>query len=183
MQYSTRPETRGSPEQISVVALQLAPGVSTNSVASAVAGTSVMTSDDVAMAIPGVKQQRSTLTAIVATTLIVAVLVVALFFALVVLEKRELFAVLKALGTSTGRLARGVVVQAVVASVCGVVIGSVIAQLVGLVVPGQIPTLFRGETLLTVAGFTVLAGVFGALFSLRRIARIDPATALGGANS
>jgi ABC-type antimicrobial peptide transport system permease subunit len=32
----------------------------------------------------------------------------------------------------------------------------------------------------TIGVFTVVAGVVGALFSLRRIARIDPATAIGG---
>ena len=35
-------------------------------------------------------------------------------------------------------------------------------------------------TLITIAVFTLVAGVVGALFSLRRIAKIDPATAIGG---
>jgi putative ABC transport system permease protein len=111
----------------------------------------------------------------------VAGLVVALFFALLVLEKRELFAALKALGSSTGRLGRGVIVQAFVASVLGVIFGAILARLFGLVIPPEVPTLFRTDTLVTIAVFTVVAGVVGALFSLRRIARIDPATAIGGA--
>jgi putative ABC transport system permease protein len=61
------------------------------------------------------------------------------------------------------------------------VFGTVLARLFGLVIPAEVPTLFRTETLVTIAVFTLVAGVVGALFSLRRIARIDPATAIGGA--
>ena len=125
-------------------------------------------------------QQKSTLSSIIYTTLAVAGLVVGLFFALLVLEKRELFAALKALGASTGRLGVGVIVQAIIASILGVIIGTVVARLFALVIPASVPTLFRSDTLMTIAVFTVVAGVVGALFSLRRIARIDPATAIGG---
>lgn len=96
------------------------------------------------------------------------------------LEKRELFAALKALGTPTRKLGAGVVVQALIASAIGVVIGALASRVLGAVVPEEVPTLFRTETLVTIAIFTLVAGVVGAAFSLRRIARIDPATAIGG---
>ena len=69
---------------------------------------------------------KSTLNSIIYTTLAVAAVVVGLFFALLVLEKRELFAALKALGASTGKLGRSVIVQALVASVLAVILGSVL---------------------------------------------------------
>ena len=58
---------------------------------------------------------------------------------------------------------------------------AILAWLFGLIIPAEVPTLYRTDTLITIAIFTVVAGVVGALFSLRRIARIDPATAIGGA--
>ena len=180
MRASVRPETRGLAPNVSAVALQLADGTDLDAVAAAVPGTSVLTSDQTALAIPGVAQQRSTLSAIVGTTLVVAAIVVALFFALVVLEKRELFAALKALGTSTARLGRDVILQALIASVIGVIFGAIASRLLGLIAPETVPTLFRTDTLINIAIFTIVASVLGALFSLRRIARIDPATALGG---
>ena len=149
--------------------------------AAAVPDTTALTAEQTGLAIPGVEQQSSTLNSIIYTTLAVAALVVALFFALLVLEKRELFAALKALGTPTGALGRTVLVQAVVASILGVIIGTLVARLFGLVIPANVPTLFRTDTLLQIAVFTLVAGVVGAAFSLRRIARIDPATAIGGA--
>ncbi len=180
MRDAVRPELRGQPTAVNAIAVTTEGAPPTAALETAVPGTSVLTADATALAIPGVEQQRSTLNAIIYTTLAVAALVVALFFALLVLEKRELFAALKALGASTARLGRGVIVQAVVASALGVVLGTILARLFALVIPAQVPALFRTETLVTIAVFTLVAGVVGALFSLRRIATIDPATAIGG---
>ncbi|MDP4824727.1 MAG: ABC transporter permease [Candidatus Nanopelagicales bacterium] len=178
MRDAVRPELSGEATQINAVALTTSADL--GDIAAAVDGTNVLTAEATGLAIPGVEQQNATLNSIIYTTLAVSALVVALFFALLVLEKRELFASLKALGTPTSRLGWAVIIQAVVSSVLGVVIGSIVAQLFGLVIPASVPTLFRPETLITIGVFTVIAGFVGALFSLRRIARIDPATAIGG---
>ncbi|MGI9197410.1 MAG: FtsX-like permease family protein [Candidatus Nanopelagicales bacterium] len=180
MRDAVRPELRGQPTSINAVALSTAPGADLAAIAAANPGTAVLSADAVGLAIPGVAQQKSTLNSIIYTTLAVAALVVALFFALLVLEKRELFAALKALGTPTGALGRTVFVQAIVASILGVIIGTIVARLFGLVIPANVPTLFRTDTLIQIALFTLVAGIVGAAFSLRRIARIDPATAIGG---
>lgn len=180
MRDAVRPELRGQPNGINAVAVVTQSDASLTEVAAGLPGMTVLSAEATGLAIPGVEQQSSTLNSIIYTTLAVAALVVALFFALLVLEKRELFAALKALGASTARLGGGVIVQALVASVLGVILGAVVARLFGLVIPAQVPTLFRTDTLITIAVFTVVAGVVGALFSLRRIARIDPATAIGG---
>lgn len=181
MRAAVRPETRGVTGQVNAVALQLEPGTSISGLDAALPGVDVISAIDTGLAIPGVAQQRASLSAIIYASLIVAVLVVALFFALIVLEKRELFAALKAIGASTWRLARSVVMQAVIASIVGLVIGALAARVLGAVIPARVPVLFRTDTLIDVGVFVITAGVVGALLSLRRIARIDPATALGGA--
>ena len=181
MRDAVRPELRGQPTIVNAVAVTTDGAPDLAALAATLPAATALTAEQTGLAIPGVEQQKSTLNSIIYTTLAVAGLVVALFFALLVLEKRELFAALKALGSSTGRLGRGVIVQAFVASILGVVFGTILARLFGLVIPPEVPTLFRTETLVTIAIFTVVAGVVGALFSLRRIARIDPATAIGGA--
>lgn len=181
MRDAVRPEQRGQPTAISAIAFTTEGAPDLTAIAGTVEGSTALTAEQTGLAIPGVEQQSSTLNSIIYTTLAVAGLVVALFFALLVLEKRELFAALKALGASTSRLGRGVIAQAAIASVLGVVFGAILARLFGLAIPAEVPTLFRTETLVTISVFTVVAGVVGALFSLRRIARIDPATAIGGA--
>ena len=184
MRDGARPELQGQTTAINAVAVMANdatdPGLAAR-IAEAVPGTSVLSSDEAGLAIPGVKQQNQTLSAIINITYAVAALVVALFFALLVLDKRALFAVLKAIGTPNRSLALGVVFQAVGASVVAVVIGGVLARAFALVIPPTVPALFRNETLLTTAVAVVVFSVLGALLSLRRIARIDPATAIGGA--
>lgn len=179
---AARPETAGQPLTPNTVALSLTPAAAASIDAlRAPAGTVVLSNEDTYLSIPGIREQASSLQSIVIATLVVAGLVVALFFALVVLEKRELFASLKAVGASSRKLGGGVVLQALLTSSIAVVTGALLTRLVGSALPESIPVLFRTETLITSGVLTVGAGVLGALFSLRRISRIDPATALGGA--
>ena len=49
-------------------------------------------------AIPGVEQQRATFNQIIGVTVVIAVVVVALFFALLTVERTGLYGVLKAIG-------------------------------------------------------------------------------------
>lgn len=180
MRNEVRPEFTGVDNDVNSVALILDSGVTVEQVQGEVPDLTVLSAEATGLSIPGVEQQKSTLNSIIYTALAVAALVVALFFALIVLEKRELFAALKALGTPTRKLGAGVVLQAVIASAIGIVLGALASRALGAVVPDEVPTLFRNETLVTIAIFTLVAGVVGAAFSLRRIARIDPATAIGG---
>jgi len=179
MRDATRPELAGQPLQPQVLGLAVAAGVAPASLA-APPGVVILDTQEAYLSIPGIREQRSSLNAIIYASLAVAGLVVALFFAVVVLEKRELFAALKALGARTSTLGGGVVLQALGATAAAVVVGSLLARGLGLVLPGDIPFLFRAQTLVVSGLLTVTAGVLGALLSLRRISRIDPATALGG---
>lgn len=180
MRDAVRPELRGQPTAVNAIAVEAPADANLAAIAATVPESTALTATETGLAIPGVEQQSSTLNSIIYTTLAVAALVVALFFALLVLEKRELFAALKALGASTRKLGSGVIVQAAIASALGVIIGAIFARLFGLIIPATVPALFRTETLITIGVFTLVAGVVGALFSLRRIAKIDPATAIGG---
>jgi putative ABC transport system permease protein len=179
MRAAVRPETAGQPVEASTFGLVLAEGRPVAEVR-APAGIVLVSNEETYLSIPGVREQSSSLNAIIGASLAVGGLVVALFFALVVLEKRELFAALKALGASSSRLGGGVVLQALGATISAVLVGAVAARLVGWLLPDDIPFLFRPETLVVSGVLTVVAGVLGAVLSLRRISRIDPATALGG---
>lgn len=185
MRDAVRPELRAQTDVVNAIAVRVDANADAAAVAAAITtavpGSAVLSADEAALAIPGVEQQNSTLQSIIVITYAVAALVVALFFALLVLEKRALFAVLKAIGTTNGSLAVGVVVQAAGATIVSIIIGALLARAFGLIIPETVPVLFRDQTLLITALATLAFGVLGSLFSLRRIARIDPATAIGGA--
>ena len=103
------------------------------------------------LALPGVKAQKSTFNQIVYVTFIVAGIVIALFFALLTLEKRTQLAILKAIGASSRYLATGIVVQSVIVCAIGLALGIIASRLLALVLPASVPVTFRGASAVTVA--------------------------------
>ncbi|MEI8001284.1 MAG: ABC transporter permease [Actinomycetes bacterium] len=145
----------------------------------AVGGTHTISRDDAVLAIPGIKEQRSTFTQIIGVTFFVAALVVALFFALLTLERTALFGVLKAIGASSHQLATTLVTQAVVITAVAYGIGGLIGVALVMVAPAQVPITLTPSRALFVAVGILVAALLGGAVSLRRIIRIDPAAAIG----
>lgn len=180
-----RPELSGQKGIVQSFVVTLARGASPASVAAAIdaassGATQTITRGATVLALPGVAQQRTTFTQIVDTTFLVAAIVVALYFALITLEKRTLLAVLKAIGASSRYLAISIVAQSLIVCATGVVLGVTFSRLLPLVIPASVPVTFRVATAISVGIATLLTGVIGAAFSFRQITRIDPASALGG---
>ncbi len=147
----------------------------------ATGSTSTLTRDEAVNALPGVKEQGSTFNAIIYSTLGVVLAVVGLFFSLLTLERTGLYGVLKAIGASTRRLFAGVVLQAVVVAVIAFVIGGLLAWLADHALLGEVPLqLTTGRYVFTFIA-VVVAAVLGSAISLRRVTRIDPASAIGSA--
>ena len=131
-------------------------------------------------AIPGVEQQRSTFNQIIGVTIAIAVVVVALFFALLTVERLGLYGVLKAIGARSRTLFAGLVLQAVVVTAVAVIIAGGLALLLDAVIPpGTIPLDISLRRIVTSAVLLLLAAVVGCAFSLRRVLRVDPASAIG----
>lgn len=144
--------------------------------------TDSLTLADAIEAIPGVKEQRGTFNQIIGVTVVIAVVVVALFFALLTVERTALYGVLKAVGATSGRLFAGVVLQAIVVTAIASVIGTALAALLEVVIPpGSIPYTLLASRVVSSVFFLLVAAVVGCAFSLRRVLRIDPASAIGSA--
>ncbi len=142
--------------------------------------TSSLTIEAAADAIPGVDQQRSVFNQIIGVTILIAVVVVALFFALLTVERTQMYGVLKAVGATSGTLFGGVVVQAVVVTAVAALVGSAIALALDLAIPaGAIPYSLSVARVLSSVVFLLVAAVVGCAFSLRRVLKIDPASAIG----
>ncbi|MHB1138393.1 MAG: ABC transporter permease, partial [Microthrixaceae bacterium] len=142
--------------------------------------TSTLTLDEAANAIGGVEQQRSTFNQIIGVTVLIAVVVVALFFVLLTVERTAMYGVLKAIGARTRTLIAGVVLQAVVVTLIACAIGAALGLALDAVVPvGSIPfTLGVGRIVSSVV-LLLVAACLGSAFSLRRVLKIDPAEAIG----
>ena len=142
-------------------------------------GVSGLTATEAIESLPVVQQQSSTFQGIIGMTFIVTLLVVALFFALITLERIGLYAVLKALGASTKDLMAGLTVQAVTVSVISLVAGFVLSIVFVSLLPAELPVRLLPTRLGQTAIGVIVTALLGSLFSLRRVLRIDPAEAIG----
>lgn len=141
--------------------------------------TSALTREEAVYSLPGTRQQNSTFTGIIGATVLVAILVVALFFVLLTLERAPIYGVLKAIGASSAQLFAGVVAQAVIVTVLALVLGIAVALVLAGFVPAQVPLRIEPGRVAATAGLMVLAAVIGSVVSLRRVVGIDPASAIG----
>ncbi len=132
-------------------------------------------------ALPGVAQQRTVFNQIIGVTVVIALIVVALFFALITVERTALYGVLKAIGASSRTLFAGVLLQAVAVTLVASAVG-VAASLAldAAIPPGSIPFTATPARLGASTVYLLVAALAGCAFSLRRVLAIDPASAIGG---
>ncbi len=142
--------------------------------------TDSYTVHDAVDAIPGVTEQQGTFNQIIGVTVAIALVVIGLFFALLTVERTSLYGVLKALGAKSSTIFAGLVVQAVVVTaIAATIAGALVVLLDVLLPPGSIPLLITPARILLSSALLLVAAVLGCSFSLRRVLRIDPASAIG----
>ena len=182
VQNSNRPDSTVSDDIVQALVVS-GSGDLVTSIDTATAGaTATLTKDDAVLALPGVKQQGDTFNQIIYSTLVVVLAVVGLFFSLLTLERLGLYGVLKAIGASTRRLFAGVVLQAVIVAVVAFVIGSLLAIGAAAALPAAVPLQLTPARFLSTFIGLVAAAVLGSAVSLRKVTKVDPASAIGNAS-
>jgi putative ABC transport system permease protein len=142
--------------------------------------TTTVSRAEAADSVGGVRQQRSVFNQIIGVTVVIAIVVVALFFALLTVERIGLYGMLKAIGARSRTLFGGVVVQASIVALLAAAIGTVFAVLLDVALPpGAIPYVLLPSRVVVSTASLVLAALVGSTFSLRRVLRVDPASAIG----
>lgn len=143
--------------------------------------TLTRTIEDAAASVPGVAEQESTFGLVMGITVVVGLLVVALFFALLTAERKGLYGVLKALGATNRAVFSGVIIQALCLAAIAAMIG-VVATIMGavLIPAGTVPFSPSIASTASCVGLITGAAVIGSVFSLRTVLKIDPAAAIGG---
>jgi len=142
--------------------------------------TASFTVDDAINEIPGIQEQTSTFNQIIGVTIAIALVVIGLFFALLTVERTSLYGVLKALGAKSSTIFAGLVAQAVVlTAIASLIAGTSVVVLQLLLPPGSIPLLITPGRIILSTVLLLVAAVLGCSFSLRRVLRVDPASAIG----
>ena len=144
------------------------------------AATDSYTVGEAVNAIPGVEEQQGTFNQIIGVTIAVALVVIGLFFALLTVERLSLYGVLKALGAKSLTIFGGLMIQAVVVTLIASAVAGVLVVLLDLLIPpGSIPIFVSAGSILSSAALLLLAAAIGCSFSLRRVLKVDPASAIG----
>lgn len=142
--------------------------------------TFALTVDEAIDEIPGVTAQQTTFNQILGVTVVIALVVISLFFALLTVERTALYGVLKAIGARSGTIFAGLVAQATVVTLVASTVAGVLVVVLDLVIPpGSIPLYVSAGRIVLSIVLLLVAAVAGSAFSLRRVLRVDPASALG----
>jgi putative ABC transport system permease protein len=182
MHRAARPET-AEDGLTSVLAVRVQPGSDPDAVAARIDAelgeTETVSLPAATAAMPGVHLEQVTLRTMTALVLGVATVVVALFWTLLILDKRHLLGTLKALGAGTSHLGTATLLQALAVTAAAWLVSVVAVRLLGGILPADVPLRLDATVLGTVAGALLLATTAGIGANLWRLARIDPASAMG----
>ena len=185
VQNSNRPDAPVADRDFQVTLVQAKAGYAAATLADSIdastKATSSLTKSEAENSLPGTKEQRATFNSILATTYLVVIVIVALFFALLTLERVALYGMLKAIGASSRQLFLGVVLQAVVIATVAFAIGGTLVALLSAAAPAQLPLQIQSSRVVASYLILTICAAVGSLLSLRRVSRIDPAQAVGSA--
>lgn len=182
VQNANRPDAAVADDVVQVLVVRGSGDLATSIDTATAGATSTLTVDETVLALPGVEQQQATFNQIIYSTLVVVLAVVGLFFSLLTLERLGLYGVLKAIGASSGRLFRGVVLQAVIVAIVSFAIGSLLALAASAALPAGVPLQLTPARFLSTFIGLVVAAVLGSAVSLRKVLKVDPASAIGTAS-
>lgn len=138
------------------------------------------TTEDYIATLPGYTAQVLTFSVMIVFLIIITAFVLGIFIYVLTIQKTSMFGVMKAQGISNGYIGRSVIVQTFLLVAFGIFIGLVLTALTGIflsdVIPFAVNIIFY--LVITVAFF--LFALFGALFSVSAVLKIDPLKAIGG---
>ena len=124
------------------------------------------------------RSEIGSLAMMIAMLVLISTLVIGVFFLVWSMQRQRDIAVLKAVGASMRWLALDALGQALLVLALGALLGIGATAGLGLLAQRVMPFVMNATTLVAPPAAMLLAGVLGALVSLRTITRVDPNTAL-----
>lgn len=145
-----------------------------------VGNLNVLSKSEVISNIPGHAQEQLTINMILVVLLLVSAAILAVFFYIITIQKLTQFATLKAIGTSMKKLSSMVVWQVLLISGVSVLVGDTLTILMAMMLPNKMPFSLQMSHIGMLSIAFVVISVVSSLFTLRRVANVDPIVAIGG---
>lgn len=130
-------------------------------------------------AIPGYKEEQSSLLMMIVFLFVISAFVLAVFFYVITIQKTSQFGILKAIGTNTGYLARSVIGQVMVLSISSLVISLLLIEAVSMAMPESLPFKLDSGTIIFTCALLIAMSLGGSLLSVIKVARTDALDAIG----
>jgi putative ABC transport system permease protein len=154
------------------------PGAVAADVGAVVADVDAVDRATAVTSLPGVSSIQQSFTIILALAFVVVVLLTGFFFLIITVQKLTALTLLRAVGASSGYLLRNLVAQVVLVIAAGVAIAVGLLLVAARAATTDVFEVRADPTVIGVtAGGILLLGLVASVASMRRVARIDPATA------
>lgn len=129
--------------------------------------------------IPGYSAQNTTLSAMIYFMFVIVLLIVGVFMYVITLQKVPIFGIMKAQGISNGTIAKTLLWQGFWLGVVGVAVALGISYGTSFILPAAMPFMIDWGQWLIYGGILVLVSIFGSVFSIITIRKVDPTKAIG----
>jgi len=171
----------------SALALTPAEGVSASELAARindqVDGVEALTRSQAVSEAPGVSSVKTSFQLILALAFLVVAVVIGFFFLILTVQKLSTLTVLRAIGAPTSYLVRALLTQIGLVVGIGVVLGGLLTYAAVKGASAGLPISIDPRALVVSAAGVVLLALVGSLFTLLRVARIDPASVMNRQNT
>ncbi|HKL98854.1 MAG TPA: ABC transporter permease, partial [Mobilitalea sp.] len=138
------------------------------------------TIEDYISSLPGYTAQVLTFSVMIVFLIIITAFVLGIFIYVLTIQKTSMFGVMKAQGISNGYIGASVIVQTFLLVAFGIFIGLVLTALTGIFLSDVIPFAVNIMFYLVITAAFFLFALFGGLFSVSAVLKIDPLKAIGG---
>jgi putative ABC transport system permease protein len=177
--FAANPDARAVPP--SLVAVDPGPGVDAADLAARitdeVSGVEALDRETAVASLPGVSSIRSSFSVVLGLAFIVVVLITGFFFLILTVQKMQALTLLRAVGASGAYLIGNLALQVVLVTAFGVAIAAGLLAIAAAVSSEEFPIEADPGLILTTGGAVLALAMLASLASVRRVTRIDPATA------
>ncbi len=140
---------------------------------------SAYTTEDYISTLPGYTAQVLTFSVMIIFLIIITAFVLGIFIYVLTIQKTSMFGVMKAQGISNGYIGGSVIIQTFLLVAFGIVVGLVLTILTGIFLSNVIPFAVNIVFYLIITAAFFLFALFGGLFSVSAVLKIDPLRAIG----
>ncbi|RIW29204.1 ABC transporter permease [Bacillus salacetis] len=144
-------------------------------------GFETLTIGEAVKSIPGYTETQGSLKMIVVFLFIISAFVSTVFFYVITIHKLNQLGVLKAIGATTGYIARSIMIQVGLLTMIGLVFSGSLVYGMTRLIPEDMPFRLTPELMLGTAGLFLALNLLGALLSVYQVAKTDALEAIGRA--